>query len=511
MGLVAYGQLTTTRISSAQTELMPVADAVAKRVGAAHLYLVQALGGDESVVVADDIFDQLAAATRLVVAALEGGPSVTGEEIDGSDDETVVADLRLLGAQVDSFTRQATSRWLHRESTGQIGSRSDQELDHLFSAIIHQTDRLAEDLERAELRARRGIRAVNLAVLGILFVLFVGVAVFARRTRRAIVQKNAELETRVKERTAELARSEARTTAIVTTAVDAIVTIDETGVIRSINPATERMFGYEADELLGQDVGMILAEEYRGRHDGHLGRNLHDGTLNTLGVGRETIALRKDGAAFPIDISLSEARVADDRLIVGLIRDITERKRVEAELHAAKAAAEEAATHDPLTGLWNHNRIIETLIEEMSRADRQGHPVSLAMVDLDHFKRVNDTHGHVVGDEVLREIAERLQRAIRVYDAVGRFGGEEFMVVLPGTDGEAAEAAAERIRAEIGREPVLTSVGTVDVTASLGVVTRAGEVVHDATALLVAADTALYDAKATGRDRVTVASMQEAR
>jgi two-component system, cell cycle response regulator len=131
------------------------------------------------------------------------------------------------------------------------------------------------------------------------------------------------------------------------------------------------------------------------------------------------------------------------------------------------------------------------------------------MLDLDHFKHVNDTYGHVVGDEVLREIARRLERAIRVYDSVGRFGGEEFMIVLPGTDPAAAEQAAERIRAEISREPVLTTAGTLRVTGSLGVVTHRGSVV-DPTGLLVAADDALYDAKGSGRDRVTVASMRRA-
>ena len=242
----------------------------------------------------------------------------------------------------------------------------------------------------------------------------------------------------------------------------------------------------------------------------HLRRHAQEGPARVMGAGRETIARRKNGSIFPIDISVSEARVGDDRLFVGLIRDITERKRVEAELQAAKAAAEEAATHDPLTGLWNHNRVIEILIEEMSRSDRQGQPLSVAMLDLDHFKHVNDTYGHVVGDEVLREIARRLERAIRVYDSVGRFGGEEFMIVLPGTGRVDAERAAERIRIEISREPILTSAGTLRITGSLGVVTHRGEGPNDATGLLVAADDALYDAKGSGRDRVTVASMQQA-
>jgi diguanylate cyclase (GGDEF)-like protein len=165
----------------------------------------------------------------------------------------------------------------------------------------------------------------------------------------------------------------------------------------------------------------------------------------------------------------------------------------------SERAAEEAATHDPLTRPWNHDRIIEILFEELSRADRQGQPVSLAM--LDHFKLVNDTYGHVVGDEVLREVVRRLERAIRVYDSIGRFGGEEFMIVLPASGGLEAERAAERIRAGISREPVLTSAGTVRITGSLGVVTHVGEATSDATVLLVAADDALYDSKAGARPR----------
>ncbi len=506
MGLVAYGQLAAARITRAQNELAPVADGVANHVSIAHLFLVQALGGDRSVDVSRDIFGHLGDASRLVDAAANGGSSLTGQTIHPATDPSVREDLRLLAAQVDSFTSQATSRWQHRESTGQIGTRSDQEFDALFMTLIAQTQQLATDIGHSEQDARNRVQAVNVAVLVFLAVLFVGIAGFARHTRRAIVVKNAELERRVDERTAALARSEARTTAIVNTALDAIITIDEHGTIRSINPATERIFGYGEQELIGASVNLLMTDGDGTRHDAHIQRYLATGVAHILGAGRETVARRKDGAVFPIDISVSEAKVGDDRLFVGLIRDITERKRVEAELQAAKATAEEAATHDPLTGLWNHNRIIEILMEELARSDRQGTPVSLAMVDLDHFKQVNDTYGHVVGDEVLREVADRLRLAVRAYDSVGRFGGEEFMVVLPGAEGHDAEHAAERIREEIGREAILTSAGALRITASLGLVTRVGDVVNDATALLVAADTALYDAKGSGRDRVTIAS-----
>jgi diguanylate cyclase (GGDEF)-like protein/PAS domain S-box-containing protein len=294
-------------------------------------------------------------------------------------------------------------------------------------------------------------------------------------------------------------------TAIVNTAVDAIITSDATGRIESINPATEKIFGYAGRELIGQNVGILMPEGDARDHDGHVDRFVQSGRERILGMGRETLAKRKNGATFPIDISVSKAEVGDGLVFVGLIRDITERKQAEAELQAAKEAAEEAARRDPLTGLWNHNRILEHLIEELARSDRLGTPVSVAMVDLDHFKQINDTHGHMVGDEVLREVSQRLADVVRLYDKVGRFGGEEFVVVLPGASQAEAEAAAERIRDALSREPVQTTVGELTITASLGVVTRQGELANDATTLLVAADTALYSSKESGRDRVTVA------
>ena len=169
--------------------------------------------------------------------------------------------------------------------------------------------------------------------------------------------------------------------------------------------------------------------------------------------------------------------------------------------------AEQGATlRDPLTGLWSHDRVMQILIEEISRSGRQGIPVSVAMVDLDHFTQVNDTHGRVVGDEVLKEVAHRLMRAIRTYDSVGRFGGERFVVVLAGADRRNAMGAAERIRNDISRDPIDTADGPLTVTASLGVVTRHTEVANDASALLVAADSALREAKEHGRDRVELAA-----
>ncbi len=503
---VGFAQHSAQSSANEQAAFVPASFSIAQKVAIADVYLLQALGGNEDVDIHTKVFGNLHEAERLVKATLEGGPTGTGEYLTPVEDPEIREDLELLQAQVQSFNALASERLNHRERAGQIGTNTDTHSDKQFEEIVAQTRSLAQDVQRRSAAMRANLQKIDAAVMVMLLALFVGVGFFARKTRRAIVQKNAELEVRVAERTKELAENEARTTAIVNTAVDAIITIDDKGKIRSINPATEEIFGFTSGELIGESVGKIMPSADRQMHDNYVSRYIKSGQPKVLGMGRETTAMRKDGTEFPIDISVSEAKVGESRLFVGLIRDITERKAAEEELQRAKAAAEEAATHDPLTGLWNHNRIIELLIEELARSDRDGSPVSVAMVDLDHFKQVNDTFGHVIGDVVLTEIANRLTNAVRVYDRVGRFGGEEFVVVLPGTSEEAAKEACERIRWEISKDPIQTEAGPMVVTASLGVVSRVGALGNDATALLVAADTALYEAKESGRDRVTVAA-----
>jgi diguanylate cyclase (GGDEF)-like protein/PAS domain S-box-containing protein len=504
MGLVGYGQLQTSRVIEHQTKILPVTGEVGQRVATSQLFLVRALAGDETVSVQERVFQPLHSTQALIDDVLKGD-ATDSALVAAARDAVIREDLKRLRALVNSFTALSSSRWNNRTGSGTILTDADAQSDDLYAQIRDQLDVLSGDVEAQTEHDRALVKRLNTIVLGILLLLFVGVGVFAKRTRSQIVRRNADLETAVRARTAELAASEARTTAIVNTAVDAIITADAAGRIESINPATEQIFGYDAKELIGQSVSVLMPESDGREHEDHVHRFVESGRAQVLGMGRETVAKRKSGATFPIDISVSKAEVQDGLVFVGLIRDITERKRAEAELQAAKEAAEEAARRDPLTGLWNHNRILEHLIEELSRSDRLGTPVSVAMVDLDHFKQINDTHGHMVGDEVLREVSRRLAEVVRLYDKVGRFGGEEFVVVLPGTSQAEAEAAAERIREELARAPVDTSVGPIEVTASLGVVTRQGELANDATTLLVAADTALYSSKESGRDRVTVA------
>lgn len=176
------------------------------------------------------------------------------------------------------------------------------------------------------------------------------------------------------------------------------------------------------------------------------------------------------------------------------------------QLLAAREALREQATHDGLTGLLNRNAILEMLHKELARTAREGHPVSLLMVDLDRFKNINDTYGHAAGDAVLRESARRMRDAVRTYDSVGRYGGEEFLIVLPGCDGESALTQAERVRETFARSPFVTGAHSLPVTCSIGASSRTHASTADGDALLREADVAMYGAKDEGRDRVVLAS-----
>jgi two-component system cell cycle response regulator len=179
------------------------------------------------------------------------------------------------------------------------------------------------------------------------------------------------------------------------------------------------------------------------------------------------------------------------------------------ELIEAREALREQATHDPLTGLWNHEEILRILRRQLSRAEREGGDVSVVMADLDHFKNVNDTHGHMAGDAVLRQTAKRMLSMVRDYDYIGRYGGEEFLIVLPGCDGKRAGNLAERLYQGVGRESMDIPEGMIPVTISLGVATacKGRKIVADS--LVQAADMALYRAKENGRNRVEIAPEQE--
>jgi two-component system cell cycle response regulator len=213
------------------------------------------------------------------------------------------------------------------------------------------------------------------------------------------------------------------------------------------------------------------------------------------------VALEADVDDFltkPLDAGELQARLRSGERLLTLQENLLQAQ--EALRHQAEALRHQA-THDDLTGLWNRAMVRDNLMTELSRGKRAGKPVAVVLADLDHFKNVNDTHGHAAGDAILREAAARMRLALRTYDSIGRYGGEEFLIVLPSCDTDAAVDVAERARVCVAAP---MRIGDVDMplSVSLGVAsTRTAP--EDPDGLIQAADDALYRAKAGGRNRVS--------
>jgi two-component system cell cycle response regulator len=197
----------------------------------------------------------------------------------------------------------------------------------------------------------------------------------------------------------------------------------------------------------------------------------------------------------PFDRNELRARLRVGRRILTLQRDLI----------GARDELRFQATHDVLTGIWNRGAVLDLLDLELERSARAQTATSVLMIDLDHFKKINDTHGHLAGDVVLREVANRIAQSVRSYDLVGRYGGEEFLVVLPACDKAEVEQSANRIRLAIASAPILAASSEIPVTASIGATVVAGAATASEKEALLAADKALYDAKNRGRNRVSLA------
>jgi diguanylate cyclase (GGDEF)-like protein len=188
---------------------------------------------------------------------------------------------------------------------------------------------------------------------------------------------------------------------------------------------------------------------------------------------------------------------------------------LQSELLVTQAALRQQATHDSLTKVYNRHSIFEVLDRELVRAERENLPVGVALLDIDYFKQVNDTYGHIAGDAVLCEAARRIKSSIRSYDSLGRYGGEEFLIILPGCDETCTRSQAERIRRALAAEPMpihedAHSDVSLALTASFGATTALPGQNFNTQALLKLADECLYEAKRAGRNQVVFRSIIDA-
>lgn len=207
----------------------------------------------------------------------------------------------------------------------------------------------------------------------------------------------------------------------------------------------------------------------------------------------ELTFIKKDGTRFPVD--LTSVLVEDPQGVmwsVIIVRDISQLKQVEEQLLQAKEAAICLSCYDYLTGILNRRGFINRLEEEISRGAREDRPVSLILMDLDFFKNINDTHGHLYGDVALKKIAEAMGKSLRTYDILGRYGGDEFIICLPDTERSLAEKIAERLQREIKGMEIDHKGVVMKLTMSVGVAQYDWESKEDINAFITRADDDMY-------------------
>lgn len=302
-----------------------------------------------------------------------------------------------------------------------------------------------------------------------------------------------------------LAVLHAQLQAVVETAGAGIITIGLDGRLRSLNRAAQQIWGLEPGELIGKPARLLLDETAQPALMQEFERHLRGEAKELIGTRREFQARHKQGRELIVQAAMSEVGSQEDRLFVGVITDVTEQRAAEAALREANARLEHLSSTDALTGLANRRRLMEHLQQLWQHGLRERVPVAALLVDVDHFKRYNDHHGHQAGDRALYAVGQVLaQAARRATDLAARYGGEEFVLLLDHCDADGAAERAQEVQAALrvlalphGDAPL----GRISVSIGLAglLPTRQGRPEE----LLSLADAALYRAKAAGRDRVS--------
>ncbi len=319
-----------------------------------------------------------------------------------------------------------------------------------------------------------------------------------------VSRRTVELEAALRENeriNRALRESEARFRGLVSQSLVGMVIIEDAKLSYS-NAKFDEIFGYSADEVRRLGLLDIASENDRPLVAENIRKRLSGEVEHVKYAFR---GLRKNGAVIDVESHGSTMEIGGKLALIGLVMDVTERTRAERDVLALQEQLREQSIRDPLTGLYNRRYLEETLSRELILAERHVHPVSLIMGDLDHFKAVNDYYGHLGGDEVLRSFGELMKNNARGSDIYCRYGGEEFLLVLPQMAKSNAVERAEQLCTAMAATPVLFGDTAIAVTASFGVAAfpqdgRTGD------ELIAAADTALYTAKAAGRNRVNISS-----
>ena len=336
----------------------------------------------------------------------------------------------------------------------------------------------------AYLQQQRGWQSWTVLTCGLLLTGLLGTLMML------ISGERARIQAQVKDSTARLREREARLQAILNKAADAILTIDGNGLLMSANAAAGRLFGYAPENMTALPLDRLIPVGV-GDADGLDAAGL----LRMIACGvtheYELTGWRSDGNEFPLAMSVSEVELPDEHLFVAILHDLTEQQLAQERIHRL-------AHHDTLTGLDNRLSLNLRLDQLLAQTRRGGGAAAVLFIDLDHFKKINDTHGHQTGDLLLVAVAQRLQELLREVDTIARLGGDEFIVVTSGsvTPDEASNIAV-RIVDSLGA-PYHLQGKTVHSGASVGVAMFPSDG-EDGSTLLRHADTAMYAAKSQGR------------
>ncbi|MEQ8604781.1 MAG: sensor domain-containing diguanylate cyclase [Marivibrio sp.] len=283
---------------------------------------------------------------------------------------------------------------------------------------------------------------------------------------------------------------------IIEETADAVVAVDETQTILFVNRAACAAFGYTVDQMVGRRLETLMPERFRSAHPGQVAAYGASGAPARYMGDRSNhiVGVRADGEEIPLGATILQLELRGRRVYAAILRDI--RARVD-----RLRSLYDLANTDVLTGAYNRRFFLEAAEREQRRAARHAQDVGLLMIDVDRFKQINDRYGHAVGDGVLQAVADAALSVLRAHDVFARWGGEEFVALLPQTDASGALAGAERIRRKIEASAVAGPDGApIPVTVSVGASVRIGpeETLSD---MLRRADAALYQAKADGRNR----------
>lgn len=317
-------------------------------------------------------------------------------------------------------------------------------------------------------------------------------------SQRMIVTLIEITEKKLLEQTLEIVRE--RYAAVVETAYDGIVTIDQDQNIKMLNNSARDILGLGNEKVVGDQLSRFIPQQSREAH-GQYVNSFRKSPVDVRPIqARVPVrALRSDGIEIDIEVTISKIKVGNEIEMTAVIRDISERTKLIEQL-------QKAATHDSLTGIFNRRHGAGILSNEIQRCRRFKRELSVAMIDLDHFKQINDTYGHAYGDLVLNSVVATISTTLRDADTFCRWGGEEFLIVLPETTLNNAVLWAERARKSIESEAIkFSEEQAVSITASFGLASLSS---NDTTAenLIKRADDALYRVKSTGRNQVFIAS-----